>query len=75
MMVPDWLTGFDDMLVHRLHSCTLCGRRPVNHGGIWDIDGQRCVAFVFCRYHSETMAQSEQALDALLRGRYRPGGE
>ncbi len=67
--MTDWLTAFDDLLVHRWHTCTLCGQRPVIHGGIWEVNG-RSVAFTFCRQHVETMRASEQDLAVLFQARY-----
>jgi hypothetical protein len=71
MTAPDWTAAFDDLLVERWHACTLCGR-PGVHGGIWEVGSLR-VMFVFCRAHYEANAASEEALEALLAGRYREG--
>ena len=73
-MGGDWTAAFDDLLTERWkQTCSLCGRRGV-HVGIWEVEALY-LSFVFCRLHAGTMAESEMALDRLLRQRYFLGGE
>lgn len=63
--------AFDDLLVQRWHTCTLCGRVPGTYGGIWALDpSPLALCFVFCRRCEDDMCNSEAALDRLLRERY-----
>jgi hypothetical protein len=65
----NWTAAFDDLLTERWkQTCSLCGRLGV-HVGIWEVEAL-FLSFVFCRLHASTMAESEQALDRLLRQRY-----
>jgi hypothetical protein len=69
--VPDWLIAADDLLTHRLRTCTCCSRAvAVGEGWLQVMEiGPLSVAVLRCRA-CYTQAGALARLDRLLRQRY-----
>jgi len=73
--VSDWLAAWDDGLLQRHQTCTLCGKRPVLAWGICGVASTGLhVAYVLCE-SCHRRDKDRHEVEALLDQRYGQGVE